>query len=274
MRILWTTVVILGFITGSTVSGLARTNDGQDLPPLPARTIPLADSVLQAPAVAVPDAARRQDELQQWINDFSEWKAWMARWGNRREPGWFSDSRERRQRPVPPEWLFERCGYLEEDIGTTAEACTLLAEWRADYATTQATTARVALSSNREDEHKTIWWEHVHLDVGWPAMQSGVSLYGVVGMHATTNVAGRLEIFVAPGAMLLNVPTRNGARAWKLATNYGIAYRLGQFSIPGNRRALLHVNLAKAWLLSAGPDVATRSTDFVGFSITFNKRRQ
>ena len=68
-----------------------------------------------------------------------------------------------------------------------------------------------------------------------------------------------------------NVPMRNGARAWKLATNYGIACRLGQFRFPGNRRALLHVNLAKAWLLSGGPDVATKSTDFVGFSVTFKK---
>ena len=111
------------------------------------------------------------------------------------------------------------------------------------------------------------------MDVAWPALQSGVALYGVIGMHATTSVRGRLEIFIAPGAMLLNVPTPDGTRAWKLATNYGIAYRLGQFRFPGNRQALLHVNLAKAWLLSAGADVPTRSTDFVGFSLTFKKTR-
>lgn len=148
-----------------------------------------------------------------------------------------------------------------------AEACSLVAEWRAGYATSRTTNVRVAASAAEEDDDKTIWWEHLHLDVAWPAVQSGVSLYGVVGMHATTSVRGRLEIFVAPGAMLLNVPTRTG-RAWKLATNYGIAYRLGQFRFPGNRHALLHVNLAKAWLLAAGPDVSTRSTDFVGFSVT------
>ena len=195
----------------------------------------------------------------------------MARWGNRREPGWFSGFRERRQRPDPPVWLFDQCGDLQEDTGTIADACILLGEWATDFATAELAKGRAAVSAGQEEDDKTIWWEHVHLDVGWPAMQSGVSLYGVVGMHATTSVRGRLQIFVAPGAMLLNVPTRDGDRAWKLATNYGIAFRLSEFSFPGNRRALLHVNLAKAWLLDAGPDVTTRSTDFVGFSITFKK---
>jgi hypothetical protein len=125
--------------------------------------------------------------------------------------------------------------------------------------------------SDQEEADKTTFWRNVHLDFGWPAMQSGLSLYGVVGMHATTSVHGRLQIFVAPGAMLLNVPTRGGGRAWKLATNYGIAYRLGEFGFPGQRTAVLHLNLAKAWLISAGPDVTTKSTDFIGLSMTFKK---
>jgi hypothetical protein len=87
-------------------------------------------------------------------------------------------------------------------------------------------------------------------------------------------VKGRFQVFVAPGAMLLNVPTVDGSRAWRLATNYGIAYRLGQFTIPGSsRQAYLHLNIAKAWLLSAGPTVPTSSTDFVGLSVTFKKRQ-
>ena len=252
-------------------SALAQTNDGQDRQPLPARAIPLAEHAIQPPALSVPDLARRQEELEKWIDEFSEWKAWVDQWGNRREPGWFSDSRQRRPRPDPPIWLFEQCSDPLDDTGAMATACSLLAEWRADWATAQTTLG--AASNGEEEDAKTIWWEHVHLDAGWPALQSGVGLYGVIGMHATTNVRGRLEVFVAPGAMLLNVPTRNGTRAWKLATNYGIAFRLAQFAFPGNRQALLHVNLAKAWLLAAGPDIATTSTDFVGFSITFKKAR-
>ena len=47
---------------------------------------------------------------------------------------------------------------------------------------------------------------------------------------------------------------------------------LAQFTLPGTTRlAYLHLNLAKAWLLGAGPDVPTSSTDFAGLSITFKK---
>ncbi len=271
MRTLWTTVVIFGVVTGGTTSGLAQSDEGQHHPPIPSHAIPLAEHAIEVPALPAPDPAQRQEELEKWIHDFSEWKQWVDQWGNRREPGWFSDFRQRRPRPDPPIWLFERCGDLLDDIDAMATACSLLAEWKADWVISQATAA--AASTGEEEAPKTIWWEHVHLDAGWPALQSGVGLYGVIGMHATTSVRGRLEIFVAPGAMLLNVPTRNGARAWKLATNYGIAFRLVQFAFPGNRQALLHLNLAKAWLLAAGPDVATRSTDFVGFSLTFKKTR-
>ena len=61
-------------------------------------------------------------------------------------------------------------------------------------------------------------------------------------------------VFVAPGAILLNLPTgRNNERQWRPATDYGIAYRLFDFRIPGTERgASLHLNLAKAWVL-AGP---------------------
>jgi hypothetical protein len=271
MRRLCITAAILGVVTMGTIPSLAQSHEDDDRPPLPSRAIPLVELAARAPDLSAPDPAARQDELEKWIHDFTEWKTWMNRWGNRREPGWFSDFSKRRQRPDPPAWLFDRCGAGLDDTRAMAEACTLLTEWRADAATAQVTNARAAANARKEESDKTIWWEHVHLDVAWPAMQSGVSYFGVIGMHATTSVRGRLEIFVAPGAMLLNVPTRNGARAWKVAANYGIAYRLGEFGFPGNRRALLHVNLAKAWLLSAGPDVPTKSTDFVGFSVTFKK---
>jgi hypothetical protein len=102
-------------------------------------------------------------------------------------------------------------------------------------------------------------------------MQANLSIYGVIGVHATTHVKGRFEIFLAPGAMLVRVPVRGGGHAWKVATNYGITYRLGGFTLPGGRRALLHVNLAKAWIFAMG-DLPTDSTDFIGLSMTFKKK--
>jgi hypothetical protein len=265
-----TAVVFLAVLT-ATSSASAQTPDTGDQS-LPGRTIPVAERATQPPVLPMWDTSARQEELDKWIEDFSQWQAWAATWGNRREPGWFRSARSRRPKPDPPLWLFEACDGVASDPDASNEPCHLLAEWSGGAAAaTQPTPSRTATTSS-EDTGKITWWEHVHLDGGWPAMQSGVSIYGVFGMHATTTVKGRFQVFVAPGAMLMNVPTANGNRAWKIATNYGIAYRLVEFTVPGTtRRAYLHLNLAKAWLLSAGPDVPTSSTDFAGLSVTFKK---
>lgn len=216
------------------------------------------------------DTAAHQEELDQWIEDFTAWQAWAETWGNRREPGWFRSARARRPKPDPPLWLFEACDGVAADPDASNEPCQLLAEWT--DGTTAATQAARAVNTASEDTEKTTWWEHVHLSGGWPPVQTGTGAYGVLGLHATTTVKGRFQVFVAPGAMLMNVPTVDGSRAWKLATNYGIAYRLVEFTLPGtDRRAYLHLNVVKAWLFSAGPNVPTSSTEFVGLSITFKK---
>jgi hypothetical protein len=267
LRIVRTAAVVLGCVGVAAATGAAQGRDDGPPPPLPARPIALAAGAVDVPDLQVADASARQQELERWVAEFTEWQAWAAQWGNRREPGWFSEFRKRREQPAPPAWLSDECAVSVDATPALAEACVLLAESRG---TPRNPTKLVAAT---EQPEKTIWWEHLHLDVGWPAMQSGVSLLGVVGMHVTTTVHGRLEIFIAPGAMLMNVPTADGSRAWKLATNYGIAYRLGAFRVPGDRQALLHINLAKAWLLSSAPDVLSRSTDLVGFSMTFKKTR-
>jgi hypothetical protein len=155
-----------------------------------------------------------------------------------------------------------------------APACAALQSWRDDDGTAQVRQARVTGTRQQEQERKTTWWEHVHMDVLWPAVQWQTSIYGVAGMHVSTSVAGRLQIFTAPGAMLLNLPGRRGTRVWKVAANYGIGYRLLDFTFPGGRPAELHLNLAKAWLLSDITDAFTKRTvDFAGFSITFKKSR-
>ena len=261
-------LVILAVAT-ATSPVAAQTNDTGNQP-LAAQPIALAHIAMPAPNLVVPDFAARREELQKWVRDFNSWKDWATTWGNRREPGWFSGAKSRRPRPDPPLWLFEECDGLAA-AGETEEPCQLLAEW--SLGNPNVTQPAATLSKASEDDDKLTWWEHVHLDAGWPAIQSSLSLYGVLGMHATTTVRGRFQIFVAPGAMLLNVPTRDGGRAWKIATNYGIAYFLARFTFPGtDRQARLHLNIAKAWLLSAGPDVPTKSTDFVGLSITFTKK--
>ena len=260
-------LVVTPLVFAALATSASAQGSQDEKPPLPARPLPFAT---ETPVIFAADWAVREPELVRWVEDYSEWREWALRWGNRREPGWFT-SRQRRKRPDPPAWLSAECGATSEPDATIAEACTLLAEWMATYLPQQRPATGLASNNASEEPEKTIWWEHIHLDGGWPALQSGSGVYGVIGMHATTSVRGRLQVFVAPGAMLMNVPTRGGRRAWKVATNYGIAFRLGEFAFPGKRRALLHLNVAKAWLLAAGSDVLTRSTDFAGLSITFKR---
>ena len=269
MHTMWTTVVFLAALVGAASSGFAQAIDE----PLPARTISIVGQELfTAPDVSDVGAAERAAEVQQWVTDFTAWKQWSDQWGNRRERGWFTGYRERREVPVPPAWLADRCAAIVDDSDPVAAACTLLVQWNEDVATTLVRQART--TTQTEEPEKTVWWEHLHMDVLWPAMQWQASVYGVIGMHTATTVRGRFQVFITPGAMLLNLPTRNGNRAWKVATNYGIGYRLFDFVFPGGRPATLHVNLAKAWLLADVADVATgRSMDFVGFSIAFKQDR-
>jgi hypothetical protein len=271
MQRMWTTVAFLAALVGAASSGFAQGVDE----PLLSRTIPLiAQQLFTAPDLSDVGAAARAAEMQQWVKDFTEWKEWSEQWGNRRQRGLLTGYRERREVPVPPGWLADSCATVVDDSEPVARACTLLAEWTEDVATILTRQASNTTTTDAEQPEKTVWWEHLHMDVLWPAMQWQASVYGVIGMHTATTVRGRFQVFITPGAMLLNLPTRNGGRAWKVATNYGIGYRLFDFTFFGGRPATLHVNLAKAWLLADIADVATgRSMDFVGFSIAFKQVR-
>jgi hypothetical protein len=208
------------------------------------------------------------------MDEFAEWQEWAAQWRGRRQPGWFTGFRERPEKPVPPSWLAASCPSVFEEDDLIEHACELLAAWREDGTPTQQVRqVHAATVTDQEAPPHTTWWEHVHVDLMWPALQWQSSVYGVVGMHTATQVGSRLQVFTTPGAMLLNIPSRNGTRAWKVAVNYGIGYRLMNFTFPGGRPAELHVNLAKMWLLSDATELMTgRTTDVIGFSVTFKRR--
>jgi hypothetical protein len=267
----WTTTIVwLAVLLGGASSGLAQGAGKQSAPALPSRVIPLGTEAL-TPALDQ-GAAERAAELKRWMQAFTEWQKWWAEWGNRRERGLFTATRDRREKPDPPAWLPNRCATVIDDTDPLMPACALLAEWNEDIVAAQVRQARAASTARKEDTSKTIWWEHIHVDVLWPATQWQSGVYGVVGIHTATTIRGRLQVFIAPGAMLLNVPARDGSRVWKLATNYGMGYRLLDFTLPGGREAVLHVNLAKAWVVSGTSDLVTRrSMDFAGFSITLKK---
>ena len=216
---------------------------------------------------------KRVAEMKQWMAEYAEWSEWIDKWRNRPEPGW-NGLRERRQRPDPPAWLVDDCALIVEPAGVLADACDMLEDWRTDYATALLTEQQAKSRAQKEAPARTRWWEHIHLDVLWPMVQSGSSAYGVVGVHATFDVTKRFQMFAAPGAILVNLPGADRSRDWQPATDWGIAYRLADFTFPGTRRlARLHLNFAKAWIL-AGDQGFKSSINLAGFSVTFRKTPQ
>lgn len=265
-----TAAASLVFLVTTAVSAFAQIEPSP--PQLPSKQVPQA-TVRAATAPDVDDGRTdRSIEVAQWVRDYTEWKEWSARWGNRRQPGWFTGYQDRQDAPVPPAWLAASCTSVVDELDPLMQACVLLREWTDGFTATQLRAASASAIAQQEDDSRTVWWEHLHVDVLWPAMQWRSSMYGVIGMHAATTVRGRFQAFVAPGVMLLNLPSRNGSRAWKVAANYGIGYRLFDFVFPGGRLASLHVNAARAWVFSDVSDVVTgRTVDFAGFSLTFKK---
>ena len=241
-------------------------------------TIALAAVLGGAPPVyaqsaGAPDQSVQDAELQQWIKAFTEWQQWWAEWANRREPGVITSSRPRKAKPSPPEWLAAKCDEVFDPADPLVPACELLEDWREDNVTARTRAVQGAMTQKTEAPPKSIWWEHLHVDLLWPATELRNSVYGVIGMHTAMTVKGRVQLFLAPGVMLLNLPAIDGTRMWKVAANYGIGYRLFDFTFPGDRRASLHVNIAKSYLLLEPRDaIISRSLDFAGFSVSFKRR--
>ncbi len=133
----------------------------------------------------------------------------------------------------------------------------MLDEWRHDDLATEIITQQSAAARTRkENDQKTIWWQHVHLDALWPMTQGTTGIFGVLGLHTTIDLTGRIELFIAPGAILLRVPSPSGNGQWKPATDWGFSYRLADFTMPRTRRpATLHVNLARVWFIGGSDSV-------------------
>lgn len=265
-QISWFIVTAVASLSTANASA-AQTNEGQAL--LPAKPIPLVEQLL-VPLLWPPDTdpselARRMAALEEWVREYSEWKEWETRWQGKLEPGLFGP-RERRRKPDPPAWLFSDCRNLVGAEGLLADACQLLGEWQEDYSAAQVR-AKILAGRSEQDVY-TKWWNHLHIDALWVTPNVPAS-YGLVGVHATLKVAGRWQVFIAPGVIFLNVPTSSSTRAWVPATDLGISYRLFDLTLPGTRReGTLHLNLARAWILGQSGSVVASTVDLAGFSLT------
>ena len=234
---------------------------------LPAQPLTIGEPLYPIPDLS-PLTVFHADEAIAWSSEFASWQRWMDEWASQTEPGLFS-RRDRRTKPDPPAWLPVVCDDLPTDEAWLLDACARLSEWRDDVATSRWRRDTVRARDQREREKRTSWLQHIHLDALWPIGTDFRSSLGVVGTHATVEIHSRLQVFLAPGLMMLNLPSAGG-RAWAPAADYGLAYRLGRFTIPGTTtRATAHLNLAKAWVITNVAGVANGTVDLAGFSFTF-----
>jgi hypothetical protein len=214
--------------------------------------------------------------LDRWTQDYDEWSAWFGQWRNRREPGWWS-SRPRRVAPVPPAWLPGACVNAADEDGVLREACRALRDSERDLRDEAAAVAAQQAAQVRaqlESPQKSSWWSRVHVDAIWPMTRSGSSAFGVAGMHVTVPVGGRFQVFAAPGAILMRLPSVDGTPVLTAATDWGFSFRVTDFRLPGMRRAnTLHFNMARVWLLDKTSTLQAPGDLYVaGFSFTFKKR--
>ena len=213
--------------------------------------------------------------MQQWTEDYASWKAWQARWRNTPEPGVFS-AKPRRQPPVPPEWLPSICANSAQDDAILSDACSAWRDWSGNDVAADALSQQTAQSRrSHEAQERTQWWERVHVDAYWPMTRSGTSAFGIVGMHATMHLTKRLQVFMAPGIILMRVPTLDGTHTWSAATDWGFSYRLFDFRMPVFQRGTTaHLNMAKVWMLGNNANLASLGGDMyvAGFSLTFQKK--
>jgi hypothetical protein len=220
--------------------------------------------------------AERVRAVERWSRDFQAWREWHERWRNTREPGWFSSTRPRREPPVPPDWLGDRCALLAtgDDEDWLAEGCRAWRQWEEDDPAADVLAQQVTqVRSRQEAPRHTLWWERVHLDALWVMTQSGASASGIAGTHATFQLTDRVQVFTAPGLMLMRLPALDGVQTWSAATDWGFSFRLFRVALPVmDRPGTVHFNIARVWLLGNAGRPAPGELYLAGLSLTFKQR--
>jgi len=242
--------------------------------PLPARVLSFDEMPLPADAAVIVLSENDLHALQVWAHDFADWQSSFERWRHPspKEPpreylSW-NQFLEDHPKPPPPSWLSGVCSLLEEDA-QFAHSCALLADWRDDPFLIKKRHAAAAAMQQQEAPKNSVWWRNLHLDGLWSTTQSNVAALGLFGTHLTVSVEGRLQVFLAPGILLVSMPTFNGSRVLSPATDWGLTYRL--FNVG---RGTVHFNLVHAWILGGGAQgqLAGSHLTLAGFSVTKRPR--
>jgi hypothetical protein len=214
-------------------------------------------------------------ELEEFIHDFLKWKKWEDRWRNTVYKSTWTEhvKKDRKERPVPPTFLYNECNeMLPGSNGRVYLACQILESYTQNSG---AETIRALLEVERirnESQAKSLFEQRIHLDGLWPIASVDSYKYGgIFGVHLTILNLGRVEIFGAPGVMLMSLPDDAGGRQYQVGIDYGFSLRL--FEVPSlysGKSFVLNANVAMVKLLANIkniPGVKTQTT-IVGFSLT------
>jgi hypothetical protein len=233
-----------------------------DSDPLVSRSLPFTIVELMPDAPVVVLSLEDMEALEAWTRDFAAWQQAVERWRRQKLPISWNQFLDHSPKPAPPSWLGGVCPLVEDDAEFT-DACGLLADWREDPLTAKTRHTTAAALQQREAPKNSFWWRNLHLDGLWSTTQSNIAAIGLFGTHLTVSVEGRLQVFVAPGVMLVSVPNPYGPRVLSPATDWGLTYRL--FNAGG---ATVHFNLVHAWIFGSAAQIQGTNLTLGGFSLT------
>jgi len=220
----------------------------------------------------------QQHDVTGWIEDVRDYAAWYDRYRNRIARNIFGVVGERQQIPPVLPWLPAKCELLADFVprpdGSLAEACDLLAFYRSNFTIEPgAQQATLAQKQNEQHPHAS-FWKHLHLDAGWAGLDYRRQTYGLVGMHVTLpEIAGRVQVYLPPGFLLLSLPDGHGSRTLQPAATVGVSIKMFGFEFPQNRAGTAYFNLAKAFVVdhASSPTGTESDVDLMGLSFAWGR---
>jgi hypothetical protein len=236
-----------------------------------------ADDVLLVKEHDIQLDGTQQQEVTQWMDDVREYRRWYGRYRNRIARNIFGFIGERRSIPAVPGWLPAKCvlfaDFVPPPAGPLFDACDLLAYSRSNFTIDPRTQQALLTQKQNEQDPRSSFWKHLHLDAGWGSPDYRMRTYGVVGVHVTLpEIAQRVQVFLPPGFLLLSVPDGRGGREFQPAATIGVSIRMFNFEFPQSSPGTAHFNVAKAYFISQSSAMdANRSVDLVGLSFSWGR---
>jgi hypothetical protein len=222
------------------------------------------------------DLTKQEQEAEKWVGKYREWS-------RKYEGRVRTDVKKRKPSPLMPAWLPGVCAAEGVPAGPITEACKLIEEIQStDHVALEISRSITAARTKGEERKRTSFLEMVHIDAAWTRSETHnkrQSIFGIVGMHLAIPVPGarRLQIYIPPGVLAMNLPDSSGGRNINIGTSMGMSFRLFDFRIVG-RNMVAHANLARVWVVmesragSSALTLSRRSVDMGGLSFSFKKK--